>query len=151
YRRNKNNYGYDVLDSYIMTLRPDIVITLCDIGYQVPYISIVQTCRDHGWKGRWIAYIPIDCGRVAPTWEKHFSSMDVIVSLSKWGQDLITSQTTRKDVCTISPGVDTQVYHPLSSQQRNESRKKYDVEDCFVIGAVGRNHIRKMWPVLLDA
>ncbi len=144
--RAKQDYGYDVLLTHILKEKPDILLTLCDVGWQSGYINIVREAKKKGWQGTWMAYIPIDSNVIAWTWDNIFANIDVIIAMSKWGYKQIKSVGTANELYMIPHGVDLNIYKPLDKQKL---KKKGGLDNFFVIGACGRNQIRKMWVYLL--
>lgn len=133
-------YGYDVTYPNLMKYKPDIFITLCDVGWQSGYIEHVQKAKQDGWKGKWIAYTPIDSHYWAMTWDEILRQPDVNVAMAKFGEEMMKQQKV-PNVRRIDHGVDLDTFKPIN---RNELREKYKVSDKFVVGFVGRNQQRKM-------
>jgi len=137
----KLEYGYDTVVTNIMKYNPDFFITLCDVGWQSGFIKSVYEAKRRGWKGKWIAYTPIDTHSWAMTWDEIFQSPDINVAMSQWGEAMMKKHNV-PNVTMIPHGVDTKVFYPLSI--REQLREKYKVNDKFVVGFVGRNQRRKM-------
>lgn len=145
--RAKKDYGYDVLLHHIIQEKPDILFTLCDVGWQSGYVKIVEEAHKRAWQGTWVAYVPIDSDVVAWTWKDIFKRFDVTVAMSNWGYDFIKNKVkTAEKLYVIPHGVDMDIYKPLNKQ---EIKTKAGYGGKFVVGAVGRNQIRKMWVYLL--
>ena len=140
--RAKEDYGYDVIGRYINALNPDVVITLCDMGFQQGYIPIINELRKHGWGGKWLAYVPLDTNEWAMTWEESTEQFDYFIAMSKWGELMAKANTTAKVIC-IPHGVDTELYQPDKNKEENKAES--GLNNKFVVGAVGRNQTRKMW------
>ena len=136
----KEQYGYDTILPNLMNINPDILITLCDVGWQSGYIPPIFEARKRGWKGIWIAYTPVDTHVWAYTWDKIFDIPDVNVAMSEWGEAMMKKYRV-PNVIRINHGVDTKTFYPLANK---EELKKRLVKDKFVIGFVGRNQKRKM-------
>lgn len=146
--RGMDDYGFDILFNYLMKEKPDILLTLCDVGWQSGYINIIQKAKQNGWSGRWFAYTPIDTDTVAFTWKDVFNAMDIPIAMSKWGDDYMSKLGLKHEY--IPHGVDTKVYKPLDEKTRNKNKSDANLKDKFVVGAVGRNQIRKQWTQLLS-
>jgi len=141
-----SDFGYDVLGKYLEKYKPDILLTLYDIGYQSGFIDIINNAHQIGWRGRWIAYIPVDTEtKEVFTWKDVSDGMDIIVAMSKFGQKLL-KENYNVDAEYIPHGVDKNVF-----RVGNTKSKSGIDEDTFVVGAVGKNQIRKMWNVLFKA
>lgn len=144
----QNPDGFDALPHYINILKPDIIVTLRDVGIQAGYIPFIQKARQEGWTGKWYGYVPIDSNTIAWGWDDFFKEMDIIIAMSEWGQKMIKEQTGLDSVF-IPHGVDTKVFRPLSKEEIEKKIGDAPFKECFVVGAVGRNQYRKMWNVLL--
>jgi len=136
--------GTDTIVPYIERLNPDYLITLADVGKQLGYVSSVFEAKKKGWKGKWIAYVPLDTPDWSLYWDEMFDAADIIIAMSKFGEGQMKKFAVNKKIIPILVGVDTKVYYPMS--ERNDLRKKYNIDDRFVVGFVGRNQIRKMQP-----
>lgn len=134
-------YGFDIIESYIMEYKPDILVTLCDVGFQSGYIEPINKCRQQGWTGKWVCYTPVDTHGWAITWNRDLGSCDVNVAMSKFGEQQM-SKFGIENVKMIPHGVDLETYRPLD--ERDKLKQKYKVDGNFVVGFIGRNQIRKM-------
>lgn len=137
----KFEYGYDAVEEQIMKKNPDILVTLCDVGYQAGYINVIQKCRLAGWRGTWFAYTPLDNDGWALTWDEFFKEPDVNVAMAGFGKRIMDAHKVKNSVL-IPHGVDTTEFYPLPN--RDEYRRIFKVDDKFVVGFVGRNQRRKM-------
>jgi len=135
--------GTDTINQYVKRLNPDFIITLADVGKQLGFVHPIFEVKKAGWKGKWIAYVPLDTPDWSLYWDEMFDAPDIIISMSKFGEIQMKKFGVNK-VETILLGVDTKVYSPLP--ERNNLRKTYGINDKFVVGFVGRNQIRKMQP-----
>ncbi len=142
-----SDFGYDVLPQYLDKFKPDILLTLYDIGYQSGFVDIIKKAHQNGWRGRWIAYLPVDTEtKNVYTWKEVLEDMDITVAMSKHGQKYL-KENYGIDPYYIPHGVDVNQLTP----DRTHKEKSGISKDTFVIGAVGKNQIRKMWPQLFKA
>ena len=141
-RIGDNAYGFDMTEYYLRTLNPDYFITLCDIGLQNGYISPI---RDSKWRGKWIAYCAYDTESWNPNFFTPAHTPDAVVAMSKFAQKVIT-ENSGGDIKYIPHGVDTTIFKPLVREKIKESSEL----PKFVVGAVGRNQIRKMWSKTIE-
>jgi len=139
--RSKNGWGFDIVANYLMKHKPDILITLADIGKQSGFIPGVNNARKSGWKGKWIMYSPIDCHQWALHWDEILMASDVNVAMSNFGGELFKSRNV-PNVKIIPHGVDINKYKPL--EDREQLRTRFGINNKFVLGFVGRNQVRKM-------
>ncbi len=143
-----DDFAYQTLPFYIKKYSPDIVLTLYDIGYQSGFTQIIQKAHQDGWRGNWITYVPVDTNFPAWTWKNVFNSFENVVAMSEHGKNFIKREFDI-DAKMIPHGVNREVFKPLD---KNEMKRKAGFSpNDFVIGAVGKNQIRKMWTVLLKA
>lgn len=140
-------YSYTNLLSNIKKYNPNFFISMLDIGTQGGYIEQVNEARKSGWLGKWIAYSYLDTHDWEMlNWDEILSYPDINLVMSDFAEQQFTKHNV-PNVKKIYAGVDTKVYYPLSN--REDLRKKYGINDKFVIGFVGRNQRRKMLPALI--
>ncbi len=140
--RRKDSHGIDTILEYLMEYKPDILITLADVGFQAGYMDLVFAAKKSGWTGKWIAYTPID----THTWEhmywnKIFEAPDINVAMADWGEKMMNKYHV-PNVKKIYHGVDLETFKPLDD--RELLRQKPLIKDRFIAGFVGRNQRRKM-------
>ena len=136
-RNGDNHYGFDSIGGYLKRIRPDVLITLCDIGLNNGYIKPIKEAE---WNGKWIAYCAYDTPTWHPTFHTAAATPDVVVAMSKFGKKVI-EEHSGIEAKYIPHGVDTEVFKPLDK----EAIKKDSELPKFVVGAAGRNQVRKMW------
>jgi len=137
----KFEYAVDTMYRNLMEHKPDILVTLCDVGLHAGYVKQVNLARMAGWKGEWIAYSPLDTHGWSPSWNEILSFPDINVAMSKFGEKEFKRHFV-KNVVYIPHGVDLETYKPRSNKE--ELKIKYKLQKQFVIGFVGRNQLRKM-------
>lgn len=145
--RRKDSHGIDTILEYIMEYKPDILVTLCDVGFQAGYMDLVFAAKKKGWTGKWIAYTPID----THTWEHMywntiFRAPDVNVAMADWGEKMMKKNNV-PNVVTIYHGVNLEIFKPLKN--RDLLKQKGPILNKFIVGFVGRNQRRKMIANLL--
>lgn len=132
------------VDEAIESFRPDLVVTLGNLSSvdQMPASRYRRFIT-------WIGYFPIE-GRALSSWRVELlRSMDQAVTLSQFGKEEVALAVPEIDCQVIPPGVDLQVFRPLSQARR--IRERAGLADRFVVGCVARNHRRKQLPVLIEA
>lgn len=140
--RGKDDHGFDVIFEYIMKHKPDILITLADVGFQGGYMDFVFEAKKRGWSGKWIAYTPLDTHTWEHMfWDKIFQAPDVNVAMADWGEKMMEEYKV-PNIKKIPHGVDLETFKPL--ENREELKIKNGLAGRFVVGFVGRNQIRKM-------
>ena len=141
-------HGFDILGGYIKQLKPDVLITVKDIGLQAGYVPTVEKLRKEGFNFKWYGYCPIDSKTVTFDWVDVFKAMDKVIAMSEWSAKMIKEQAGI-DSITIPGGVDTELFKPFTESEKEEVRKDKAFSSAFVIGTNGRNQYRKMWNKLI--
>ena len=137
----KAEYGFDTVTRNLMEIKPDILVTLADVGWQAGFIDGIMEARKRGWRGKWVAYTPVDTQSWEPVmWSKILDVPNINVAMSESGRRLF-SEHDIKHLHYIPHGVDLDIYCPLDNKE--EIRTKYKINNKFVIGFVGRNQRRK--------
>ena len=144
--RGRDNNGFDVVLNYIRKYNPDFIVTLADVGKQSGFIQGITEAKKSGWKGKWLAYSPIDCHQWAVNWSEIFMVPDMNIAMAQFGEKMMKDNKVKNVIC-IPHGVDTKKYFP--SSDRDDKRKKFGINDKFVAGFVGRNQTRKMIPHMM--
>jgi len=139
---SKQEYGFDTVLPYLMKFKPDILLTMADVGISAGFIDAVGEARKRGWSGRWLAISLFD----TETWEqmlwnKILDFPDINVAGAKNGELLMTKNNV-KNVRCIPMGVDTKRYYPLAN--REQLKERFNLQGKFVVGFVGKNQRRKM-------
>lgn len=141
-------HGYDAVAENLIKLQPEIFISLSDVGYQSGYVQVVNDARQAGWRGKWLAYTPLDSHGWAWTWDEIFQHPDINIAMAKFGEAQMKKHNVPNVTC-IPHGVDLEVYKPVDKDTRATLKAKYNLSDKFVVGYVGRNQKRKMLDRLL--
>jgi len=136
----KQEMGTDTIVSNLMKYQPEILLTLADVGKQGAYIQAIYEAKKRGWRGKWLAYTPVDTHQWAIHWDGIFDAPDLNIAMSQFGE-LQFSKYNVKNLTMIPHGVDTKVFYPKDIK---DVKEKFDINNKFVIGYVGRNQIRKM-------
>jgi len=144
--RAKDDHGFDIIYKYLMTHKPDILLTLADIGKQSGYLMGISKAKKAGWKGKWLAYSPVDCHQWALHWDEILRTPDINIAMAKSGEAIMTKHKV-PNVKYIPHGVDTTAYFPKVDKLTN--RKKFTINKKFVCGFIGRNQTRKMIPYMM--
>ncbi|MBE3092794.1 MAG: glycosyltransferase [Chloroflexi bacterium] len=144
---NKVEYGFDTVVPYLMQHKPDILLTMADVGITAGFIDQVNAARLKGWRGKWIAISLFD----TETWEymlwnRILDIPDINLAGAKNGELQMLKHNV-KNIRYIPFGVDTKLYYPLA--EREKLRLRFSLNNKFIIGFVGKNQRRKMQPYLL--
>jgi glycosyltransferase involved in cell wall biosynthesis len=145
--RKKDGHGFDTVLEYLMEYKPDILITLADVGWQGGFLEMVYEAKKRGWSGKWVAYTPIDTHSWEYVWwDKVFQAPDLNVAMAEWGEKAMKEHSV-PNVTMIPLGVDIETFKPLENKEI--LRFNNQIHDKFVLGFVGRNQTRKMLDRLL--
>lgn len=139
-------FGRDQLSHYIRTEYTDLVMTLSDIWMT----EWMRNFPRNGWK--WLSYFPLDSEHFWPQWKPILKSVDYPVCFSKFAKKLLDENDIKTDM--IYHGVDTKIFKPLTPREKANIRAREfpdekDPDKLWIVGAVGRNQIRKMQPYMI--
>jgi glycosyltransferase involved in cell wall biosynthesis len=143
YPSRSPSLGKETLPRALEEFRPDILISLGDT-WMVEWMADLQN-RD---KFKYLAYLPIDGGPLYQGWDRFMRSIDIPVTCSRFGQQLVRQTFPDVDAKMIYHGVDTGVFRPLD---KNEYTPPAGLMDKFIVGCVARNQPRKNLPILIKA
>ena len=145
-----NSFGADVLVSYLMRLRPDVLVTLADVWWLTfithPLIAnyLRTSCTP------WVLYYPIDGdmgeGRLPPSWVHILEAVDLPIAMSRYGYEV--SAANGLSPTYIPHGVETSVFRP--PEDKGEAKRALGYEGHFVVFCDARNQPRKQLPRLLE-
>lgn len=96
------------------------------------------------------AYVPIEGGPIVNTdWRNILRAIN-FMTCSKYGADEVR-QATGKEIDWVYHGVDTNVFTPLTDEERAAYRERLGWADKFVVVTVAQNVRRKQHPRLFEA
>ena len=143
-------FGAEALGHHLMTVQPDVLVALGDfymVGYVVNYPRVVPFCH----------WFPIDGTPVTDEIKGLLRYTDMKVCFSKFGLEECRKAKV-ENVKYIPHGVNSEVYHPLSEEQRKQTRQVFaatygipDIDKKFIVGQVNRNQRRKMFDRWIQA
>ena len=168
------NFGADalgtnmtVIDYHMKMVDPDIFVSLVDpwyIGHMVRSANVHQTPH--------LAYLPIDGWPISYAWKDLLKMVHTPMWMSRFGQSVFydfvkeyastgTGGRLRDPMLDrylddpgpmLYHGVDTEVFKPMTNEEKFEARSKIGLTDFdFIYLSVGRNANRKQQPRLLQA
>jgi glycosyltransferase involved in cell wall biosynthesis len=145
----EDKYAHKSLPMYIEKFKPDMVWTLGDM-WMVDHVATVPSRKTF----KWVAYFPID-GHPSPSkWGATVEDMDVAVAYGKYGMEVIKQRAPKANLKYIYHGVDSEVFKPVSKEERLEARKSMlgiTDDKTKVLGVVARNQPRKAFDKLFEA
>ena len=146
---NKVEYGFDTVLKYLMKIKPEVLLTMADVGISAGFIDAINEARKRGWSGKWFAISLFDTESWEyMVWSKILDFPDLNIAGANNGE-VHMKKNKVKNVRCIPFGVDTKVYYPLANKE--ELKNKFKLSGKFVIGFVGKNQRRKMHPYLIKA
>jgi glycosyltransferase involved in cell wall biosynthesis len=145
--KGEKDYGEDMLPFLLKKLKPEYIITLCDLAHQSRY-SYLPKIKDRGlWHGDWVTYSPVDTLNVMPWMKELVQHSDIKVSLTKYTQKLFKGIGLNTEY--VPHGVNPELYKPHSALKRAQLRERNNYKGKFVVFSVGKNQDRKGWDRLI--
>ncbi len=146
----RDQFGSDVLLTYLMRLQPHFVITLGDVWW-MSFLADPPVQRYLDLAGaRWVMYYPIDGadrdGLLPKGWVRALRTADVRVAMSRFGAEV--TRACGLDCEYIPHGCDLDVFRPPADKDEAKAELGYDGK--FVILSDARNQPRKLLPRLFD-
>jgi len=163
----KKPYGEDILQGHLANVRPNILITLCDM-FRIPWFKNLK--MPEGMNTKWVAYFPLDAEEIPLGADEALKHADYRVAMSEFTKREAEKAGFKVDAM-IPHGVDVSLYRPISKKEiikRNnlllykyiekpnkekngklELNKEFitikdaGLENKFIIGSVFRNCPRK--------
>lgn len=141
-----NVFGKWRFERVLFDFKPDIVFDIRDFwmnSYQAK--SVFRSCFN------WAVMPTVDSAPQQEGWLDIYSQAEAVLGYSEWAGEVLTKQSNGKInyVGEASPGVDLEVFKPLS---KNKCREFLGIpEDSVVIGSVMRNQKRKLLPDLFES
>jgi glycosyltransferase involved in cell wall biosynthesis len=135
-----NAFGFWRFDLVCLDFKPNIVIDIRD-----PWMFEYQSFSPLKEFFHWIIMPPIDSVPQKPEWMNTFSLADLIIPYTNWAKKALEIFNNKNLYPHIAPaGVNTKIFKPIEL-----AKKKYKLDDTFVIGAVMRNQRRKLIPSIM--
>ena len=157
-------YGEDILQGHLSNVRPEILVTLCDM-FRTPWFKKLNL-KETGTK--WVAYFPLDAEELPLGSEEAFKHADYKVAMAAFTKQEAEKNGIKVDAM-IPHGVDLDLYRKIDRKEiieksglllykfDNEGKKQFieiknaGFENKYIIGSVFRNCGRKKPERLLEA
>lgn len=123
--------------------KPQVVISCLDM-WQIDWIEHAK----QSLAVTNIGYISIYGKPVPYSWKKVVKNLDHAICYSEFGRSVLKEFMPFSAIDMIHLGVDPEVYRPLNN--REELKKKYNMEGKFVVGCIARNQVRKRLDKLIE-
>ena len=139
-------FGEFLFESVCLDFNPDIVCSIRD-WWNDAFIETSPFRRFYNW-----VYMPtVDSAPQKEEWLSTFTSADAILTYSDWGAEVLKKEGGGliNVMGSASPGADTDIFVPMD---KNKIRAEFGFEDDVnIVGMVGRNQHRKLFPELMQA
>lgn len=137
--QGREPYFKDLLSHYVKQYEIDVLIILLDTFMVNPWLMQLDLAP-----AKTIFWFPSDGGGALPLGcENVLKFIDYPIAMARFGQEQV-KKAHNLDVDHIPHGIELDNFTPLSKEKRKELRKKWGIDDKFVIGVVARNQGRKM-------
>jgi len=140
-------YGLYNVGAVVEKVNPDIVFIFNDL---FPVEWTFKNIKESNWKGKVIAYIPIDCVIPKNCMINH-EEIDLIIATTNFARDCMKSSGYSKDIPVI--------YHPLKEtffrideEQRTKARETIlkNNKNNFIIINSNKNQFRKRYDLTIE-
>jgi len=133
----------EIMQAISREFRPQVVISCLDM-WQIDWIEHAKL----GNAVTNIGYISI-YGNPAPlSWKKVVKNLDLAICYSEFGRNVLREFMPFTSIEMIHLGVDTEIYKPLKN--KDELKRKRNLEGKFVVGCIARNQLRKRFDKLIE-
>jgi len=150
---SKDNYlGLDKVKELIAAKDYDLIFLISDAWViDMMYRSI----KEASYRGKTLAYIPIDAEDHDPEWYKSFTELDSVVAYNKFGKGVMEKANPAINCEIIEHGVDQKLFYK-KFDSRYEAKKHLfpnypELWDSFIFLNAGRNQPRKRLDITLRA
>lgn len=144
-------FAADSMVDWLNDRRPDIAWYIGDphwFGWLTQYNKQLMA-KDSKWY-KSVVYFPIDNDILPKQFVEIIEGHDKKVTFTQYGKR-ICEQYGIDNVEVAYHGVDTDIYKPLSDEEREKLRTQNNLHDKFVVGQINRNNFRKNTPLLMSA
>jgi glycosyltransferase involved in cell wall biosynthesis len=132
--------GVEAIDEF----EPDVIYTTGDPGNVGTYAGIIPA------RIPYVSYVPIEGEPIVHQGWRELLSYLPVFTCSQYGVDVVR-RDLGKDIDFVYHGVDSDVFTPLTDDERDAYRKRLGWEGKFVIACVAQNVRRKQLPRLIEA
>ena len=151
YPGSLDQMGHDAASYACRHFKADVLFTLYDIwGFDPAVMGNLGNVR-------WCPYFPVDTTQLHPMQVERFGLAHRLLAYSRHGERLVREAGYGEKVRYVPHGVDCEVYHPETEQERADWRREAYPEwpaDAFIVGMVAANKgmpSRKSFPEVMEA
>jgi hypothetical protein len=134
-------YGFKYLEELFKEVKPDIVVAFNDVWIIRYYWSIIKKYKAE-MDFKFVSYFPIDGGGWFPQIVEWMNEIDLSITYTDFGKEVIQKCGYEGKIVTLEHGVDTEVFRPLDKERCREIIGKMK-EDDFIVFNGNRNQPRK--------
>ena len=145
-----DNFGVDIIEEFILSIKPDIVLLYNDIIVSCRHFNIFNRIKDsHSFKV--INYLDLVYDFENPVFVNHVdkSTDGIIVFSQHWKNNLIRMGISHNKISILKHGFDTQLFKKISIY---DARNLLQLnEDDFIFLNTNRNSYRKAQDITISA
>ena len=148
--------GLHELDNCIMSLKPDMVISINDNTVLENHVKIVRNLNEREKMNvKLIPYIPIDVEAFPSEKLKFLNNCEKILTMTQFCKNVFLNSGVKKPITVLYHPMEIDKYYPLDKEARLEARKRIlnigdGVEDTFIILNCNKNQNRKRIDLTLE-
>ncbi len=132
-------YAQDIIQPTIKKFKIDVFVILLDSFMTYPWLLNLDFAP-----AKSIFYYPSDGGGGLPLrCEDILKKVNCPVAMARYGQRQV-KELYGMDTKYIPHAIDTKIFYPMSSWEKEKCKAKYGLQGKFVVGVVQRNQGRKM-------
>jgi len=149
----RENFGVNIIEYYLTTIKPDIVFIYNDIIVTCRLINalIEYKKKQYAHKFKTISYLDLVYKHERFTYLRHVNLHTdlVFVFTPSWRQHLIDKGFDEKKVRILPHGINK---HALQPMLKEDAKKELHIDqESFVVLNTNRNCYRKMWDITIKA
>ena len=141
-KKRAAGYGYYTIDEIVEKVKPDVYLGVEDIWA----FNLFEE-KDWWKKTKSIIWTTLDSLPILDSAKKMYDHCDQMLVWASFAERAM-KRLGCENVKTLHGAVDYDHFHPL--EERDELRKRFGLDDNFVIGFVFKNQLRKSVPNLLE-
>jgi hypothetical protein len=89
--------------------------------------------REKEWKGKTIAYFPVDAAGYSQEWIKTLYDFDKVLVYTKWAEGVLREATYKGNIGIVPHGIDTNTYFPIPKQEARSKLAGIEQNDFIVL------------------
>jgi glycosyltransferase involved in cell wall biosynthesis len=134
-------FGFKYIEELFNTIKPDIVVAFNDVWINKFYWDTLKKYKEEK-DFKFVVYFPVDGGGWFPSAVNWLNEIDLAITYTNFGVDVMRKAGYTGDICTLEHGIDTDVFQRKNKQQCREIIGKMHKDD-FIVFNGNRNQPRK--------